>query len=135
MNQQRFWGLSIAAALLAVPAISTAIQAQTRINDLQRSSQITIAGEVVRSVGNSFVLSDGSGEVIVDAGPRWWREISLAPGEQVSITGEVGRAGEFDASSITRADGSVIEIRSPEGPPPWAGGSKRRQIKSFVGVE
>jgi hypothetical protein len=71
-------------------------------------------------VGNNFIVADGSGQIIVDAGPRRWRQINLLPGEQVIVTGELGRSGEFDAFSITRSNGSVIEIRSPAGPPPWA---------------
>lgn len=42
-----------------------------------------------------------------------------------SLRGELGRKGELDAFSITRTDGSVIDIRPGEGPPPWAGGSNR----------
>jgi uncharacterized protein YdeI (BOF family) len=124
MNQQLFWSLSI--AIVTVLPGPTLVQAQTRIGDLQRSNSVTITGQVVSAVGNDFVLDDGSGQIIVDAGPRWWREINLTPGEQVTVTGEVGRSGEFDAFAITKADGSVIEIRSPEGPPPWAGGPNRQ---------
>jgi hypothetical protein len=61
-------------------------------------------------VGNNFVLEDGSGQIIVDAGPRWWQPLSITPGEQLIVRGEVGRSGELDAFSITRANGSVITI-------------------------
>jgi hypothetical protein len=45
--------------------------AQTQIGDLQQNRGITISGQVGSVVGNDFTLSDGTGEIIVDAGPRW----------------------------------------------------------------
>lgn len=110
--------------MLLIPQLGFA--QTTRIVDLQRPRGMTIAGRVESIIGNKFVLNDGTGEIIIDAGPRWWQNINLSPGEQVTVTGELGKRGdEFDAFTITRATGSVIEIRSPEGPPPWAGGPNR----------
>lgn len=101
----------------------TAAYAQTRIRDLQQTSPgITISGTVNQAIGNHFVLDDSSGQIIVDAGPRWEQPISLTPGERVTVRGKVGRSGELDAFSITRSDGTVINIRPDFGPPPWAGG-------------
>ncbi|MFQ4146622.1 DNA-binding protein [Chlorogloeopsis sp. ULAP02] len=133
MYQKIFLPLVIAATII-VPSIPKLVQAQTqtqttRIGDLGSPQGITISGKVQSIVGNDFILDDGSGQVIVDAGPRWWREINLKQGEQVTVIGELGRSGEFDAFRITRADRSVIEIRSPEGPPPWAGGPNRAKPK------
>jgi RNase P/RNase MRP subunit p29 len=129
MNQ-RIFVASIALASISALIIPTFAGAQTtRIEELQqRSRGIAISGEVRSVVGNDFVLDDGSGEIIVDAGPRWWREIDLEPGERVTVTGEMSKkSGEFDAFSITRADGSTIEIRPADGPPPWAGRSNRNR--------
>jgi hypothetical protein len=122
MNQRCFLSLTGVAAILL---LGTPVLAQTRIEQLQRENSTTISGQVGSIVGNNFTLNDGSGQIIVDAGPRWWQQIDLSSGEQVTVTGEVGRSGEFDAFSITRDDGSVIDIRSPQGPPPWAGGPDR----------
>lgn len=125
MNQRIFAGLILAATVSAI-TVSALVEAQTNIEDLQqRPSGTTISGEVVSVAGNNFVLNDGTGQLIVDAGPRWWREIDLSPGEQITVTGELGKGGELDAYSITRSDGTLIEIRFPEGPPPWAGGTNR----------
>ncbi len=113
---------------MAIPTLPTFAQAQSRakIGDLQqRTNGTTVSGKITQIVGNDFIIDDGTGQLIVDAGPRWWREINLKSGEQITVTGELGRSGELDAFSITRADGSVIDIRPPQGPPPWAGGSKR----------
>lgn len=125
MNKHFFIGLTMAASIsaAAVPAL-----AQTRIGDLQqRPAGTTISGRVSSVVGNNFMIEDGSGEIIVDAGPRWWQQINVSPGEQVTVVGELG-SGEFDAYSITRANGSVIQIRPAEGPPPWAGGPNRNRV-------
>jgi hypothetical protein len=133
-SQMRFGmllGLAATAATTVTPAviiIPSLAQAQTPINQLQRTNPgITVRGQVVSVVGNDFILDDGTGQIIVDAGPRWWQEISLSEGEEVSVTGEVGRSGELDAFSITRSDGTVLNIRPSQGPPPWAGGPQRQR--------
>ncbi len=126
MNQQRCLAL-ITTATITVFGLPALAQSQTQIRELQRTNSNVISGRIESVVGNNFTLNDGSGQIIVDAGPRWWQQHNLAVGEQVSVRGELGRSGEFDAFSITRANGSVIEIRSPEGPPPWAGEPNRGQ--------
>ncbi len=98
--------------------------AQTPIRELQRNSGVTISGTVKSVVGNEFTLNDGTGEIIVDPGPRWWKEINLTPGEQVTVVGEYDDY-DFDAFSITRSSGEVIQIRNGPGRPPWAGGRNR----------
>ncbi|KJH69377.1 NirD/YgiW/YdeI family stress tolerance protein [Aliterella atlantica] len=118
-------------AAIAIPTFPVVVEAQTRINELQqRARGTTISGKVISVVGNDFTLNDGSGEIVVDAGPRWWRELDIKPGEEVTITGEISKkSGEFDAFTINRANGAVIEIRPSEGPPPWAGGPNRDRPK------
>lgn len=129
MNNRLIFGLTLTAiSVIAVPSLPTLAQAQTKtqIGDLQqRTNGTTVSGKITQIVGNDFILDDGTGQLVIDAGPRWWREINLKSGEQVTVTGELGRGGELDAFSITRADGSVINIRPPQGPPPWAGGARR----------
>jgi hypothetical protein len=106
MNLRLFVPLTMAATIsvLAVPTLAQ--QAQTiRIADLQRPRSIAISGRVASIVGNNFTLNDGTGPIIVDAGPRWWHSINLSPGEQVTVTGELGKKGEFNAFRINRANG------------------------------
>jgi uncharacterized protein YdeI (BOF family) len=125
MKQQLFVALIalVAGVTLIIPDV---VRSQTSIEELQqRSNGTTVSGEIISVVGNDFVLDDGTGEIIVDAGPRWWQEINLSTGEEVKVTGELGKGGEIDAYSITRGDGSTVEIRSPEGPPPWVGGKPK----------
>ncbi|MBE9053381.1 DNA-binding protein [Nostocales cyanobacterium LEGE 11386] len=130
MNQRFLVKLAIAPIATIIPMLLSipelALAQTTRIVDLQRPRGVTITGQVESIVGNDFILNDGSGKIIVDAGPRWWHSIDLSQGERVTIVGELGSRGdEFDAFTITRADGSVIQIRPAEGPPPWAGGPRR----------
>jgi hypothetical protein len=70
-------------------------------------------------------LDDGTGLIIVDAGPRWYHQLNFTPGERVTVVGEYDE-GELDAFRITRSNGEVISIRPAGGPPPWAGGRGRR---------
>jgi uncharacterized protein YdeI (BOF family) len=100
-------------------------QAQTPIRDLQRDPGTTIAGTVTSVVGNEFILDDGTGQVIVDAGPRWYHQIEIQAGEQLTVWGEYDDY-DFDAYRITRENGEVIHIRNGPGRPPWAGGPNRR---------
>ncbi|MEG4504723.1 NirD/YgiW/YdeI family stress tolerance protein [Microcoleus sp. F6_B4] len=119
MKQKAFFGLATITAL-SVLINPVSVQAQSRIGDLRSSKGTTISGKVVSVVGNDFILDDGTGQVIVDAGPRWWRQVNVTKNERLTVTGEMDE-GEFDAFSIKRTDGTVINIRSPQGPPPWAG--------------
>lgn len=120
--QRLFVCLTLAA--IAIPTFPVLVEAQTRtrIGELQqRARGTTISGKVVSVVGNDFTLNDGTGQIIVDAGPTWWRQIDIKPGEEVTVTGEISKkSGKFDAFAIDRANSSRIEIRPVEGPPPWA---------------
>jgi uncharacterized protein YdeI (BOF family) len=120
MKLKFLFGLTLAATASTV----SVVQAQTAIQDLQRNdTSITIAGVVRSVVGNEFILDDGTGQLIVDAGPRWYQEINLSQGEQVTVAGEYDDY-DFDAYRITRENGEVITIRDGSGPPPWAGGRR-----------
>jgi hypothetical protein len=99
-------------------------QAQTSIRDIQRNPGVSISGVIRSVVGNEFILDDGTGQIIVDAGPLWYRQLNLREGEEVTVVGEYDDY-DFDAFSITYANGEVIQIREGGGPPPWAGGRGR----------
>ncbi len=121
--------LFVLPALLSTFMLSSAATAQVPIGSLQRRQGVTISGQVRCVVGNEFILDDGTGQIIVDAGPRWFQRIDLVSGERVTVTGEFDDEddGEFDAFTITRSNGQVIQVRQPGGPPPWAGGRNRRE--------
>ncbi len=125
MKQKNFFSLLAVTTILSSGVVTSAFaQALTRINDLRPSrTPTTISGKVV-SFGeadeNEWIIDDGSGRITVDAGPRSWRDINVSKGETIRVVGEMDD-GEFDAFSITRSNGSVINIRSPKGPEPWEG--------------
>jgi len=116
--------LSVLACTATFLAASIA-QAQVSIRDLQRNPGISISGVIRSVVGNEFILDDGTGQIIVDAGPRWYHQLTFTPGERVTVVGEYDD-DDFDAYTITRSNGVVIQIRQADGPPPWAGGRGRR---------
>ncbi|AFY81218.1 OB-fold nucleic acid binding domain-containing protein [Oscillatoria acuminata] len=101
------------------------VSAQIPIRELQRTSGLTIAGEIRSVVGNEFILDDGTGQIIVDAGPRWYHQLDFREGERVAVMGKY-EGYDFDAFTITRENGEVLRIRESEGPPPWSGGRRNR---------
>ena len=110
---------------LLVGIFSPEAEAQVSIGELRRTPGVTIQGEIRSVVGNEFILSDGTGEIIVDAGPSWYRRLNLRKGETVTVVGEYDDY-DFDAYQITRSNGEILRIREPQGPPPWAGGPSGR---------
>lgn len=79
--------LGIISALLVIIIPET--QARTvPIEELRQNSGISIQGKIRSIVGNDFILSDGTGEIIVDAGPRWYHQLNLRQGETVTVVGE-----------------------------------------------
>lgn len=98
------------------------------IQSLRQQKDVKVSGTVGSVVGNSFTLSDGNREIIVDAGSHWHQQISIFPGEQLSVEGEFGN-GKFDAQSITRASGEVITIRRRRGRLNWAGGPNPSRLR------
>lgn len=99
--------------------------AQVPIGEIQRTQGLTISGVVTATFGNKFVIEDGTGQILVSSGPPWYHQIRMNQGERVTVVGEYDD-NEFDAFSITRQDGTVLNIRPVSGPPPWAGGPNRR---------
>lgn len=132
--------LLVVALLVGQGAVNAAPQAQAAaptIAEIQANpgsyydQVVTIDGVVAMYVDeNEFLLDDGTGQIIVDAGPPWYQQISTPTGSAVSITGQIDfdRRGQvdLDACQIV-AGGSTTAIRdcSFRGPPPWAGGPER----------
>lgn len=106
--------------LLLAPAAQGQVPVgQTPIGQLPAAHGQVIAGEITAVFGNKFVLRDATGQVLVDTGPRWFRQHRFTVGERVTVTGEMDD-DDFDAWRVTRADGSVLVVQSGRGPPPWA---------------
>ena len=109
---------------LAIAAIKPSFS-QVPIRYLQQTRGLTISGVVTAVFGNEFVVDDGTGQILVEAGPPGYHQIRLNQGEAVTVVGEYDD-DDFDAFTITRQDGSVLNIRPASSPPPWAGGPERR---------
>ncbi|WP_293164594.1 DNA-binding protein [Okeania sp. SIO2C9] len=89
--------------------IVTPTLAKTPIGELQRGDNATISGQVIGISGDEFMLDDGTGKILVDTDDRELTNLSV--GEQVKVIGEYDD-DDFDAFSITRQDGNVINIQS-----------------------
>lgn len=75
-----------------------------------------IFGTVVGIVDNDEFFLDANGtQVLVDADLPDSQFLNLAPGEQVNVVGILDDE-DFDAFSITRADGSVVFPNTPVSP-------------------
>jgi hypothetical protein len=135
MTKKKLWAsvitvmslVGVTITMFSIPAFAATIG--EIIADPVIDTEVTISGKVTSVDGNDFVVSDGTDNITVEAGPPWYQAIELAVGDNVTITGEVdtGKDGtklaEIEAFSITLTDdGSVITIRDGAGRPPWAGG-------------
>lgn len=96
---------------------------------------VTLSGTVRTAIDmNEFLLDDGAGQIIVDAGPPWHQRISIPAGTPVKVTGKIDWMGppgdrrgiDLDACRIETPN-QTLNIRDCafNGPPPWAGGPKR----------
>lgn len=120
-------GCFLSGAIALLPAYRTAPDQQVTVQPLAQARQ-TLVGTVIgtgETDENEWLVATSNRVVVVDAGPRWYQNIALEMNETVSIIGEFD-AGEFDAFTITRADGTVVTVRPAQGPPPWAGGPHRQ---------
>ncbi|GAB4357111.1 MAG: hypothetical protein Fur0042_26490 [Cyanophyceae cyanobacterium] len=92
-------------------------------DDWDNDPVIQITGRVVRfgeRDENEWIVEANGRRYRVDAGPRWWRDLPVAIGDQLTIEGELDD-GELDAFWVELADGERVEMRGRSGPPPWAG--------------
>ena len=102
-------------SILTLSATSI-VSAPIPIRNLRHTSQTTTAGVVRSVVGNQFILDDGTGQLIVDLGLCWNRQNQLTVGEKVTVVGEYDDY-DFDAFSIIRASGEVIQSGQAEDSP------------------
>jgi hypothetical protein len=117
--------LPMLVAAASLPFAGTVAFAQTvSIDQLGNSAGMNIQGEVSDVFGNRFVLDDGTGRVLVEMGPERGQEYDIRAGERLTVFGEPDGDG-FDAFRIVREDGSEIEVRSADGPPPWGNAERR----------
>jgi len=128
MKRSLAFAFTAALALICLPglAINAAEPRNTRnISDISREAGTKISGRATHVFGNTFVLEDGTGSVLVDTGPPRFKKRQFDVGEKLTVFGEMDEQ-EFEAWRIERGSGSYEIIREPHGPPPWAGGKAPR---------
>jgi len=91
------------------PAVPTAI---ARLS--QTSGIVTVKGKVADVYGNRFIVQDGSGRALVDAGSDGARH--LQSGGTVMIQGRYDE-GQVRASYLVDSEGHVEAVGPPPGPP------------------
>ncbi|MCC5643987.1 DNA-binding protein [Nostoc sp. CHAB 5824] len=94
---------------LLIPFEVEAQKASNQIENLPNARVTTISGQVTQLLDDEFILNDGKGQIIVEAEPQLGQPINLSVGEQVTVVGNYDDH-EFNAHSITRANGETIQI-------------------------
>ncbi|GIX28490.1 MAG: hypothetical protein KatS3mg123_2371 [Burkholderiales bacterium] len=92
---------------------------------------VELRGRVVERLrDNEFRFDDGTGHLVLDAGPPWWHTVSLPAGAEVTVVGRVSLGPpharqalepEIDVHRLQTPAGEMIRVRDV-GPAPWAGG-------------
>lgn len=122
-NQKRRYRLTTAALLgsaLLTGAVATTALSQVSIGQLSPDG-VSIKGKVTDVFGDTFVLDDGSGRILVQTGPGGPQSLAVTSGETVTVTG-LPRDKTFDARKIARDNGEVVfaPTAPPPAPPPGA---------------
>lgn len=73
------------------------------------AKMVTVSGSVVSIHGDDFTLDTGKEKIVVDADSEGNNPINLSVGERVTVYGDFDDY-DLDAYTITRSDGSVIQI-------------------------
>ena len=111
-RNQLIQGALLVGAIALLPAYRLASEPTMEIPILAPASQSSIEGTVVgmgEADENEWRVETAVGVVTVDAGERERQVIDLDIDETVMVRGEFD-GGEFDAFTITRVDGSVINV-------------------------
>jgi uncharacterized protein YdeI (BOF family) len=94
---------------LLIPLEVGAQKAPTQISNSPNARVTSISGQVTKLLDDKFILNDGKGQIIVEAEPSLGQPINLSVGEKVTVVGNYDD-DEFNAVSITRANGETIQI-------------------------
>jgi uncharacterized protein YdeI (BOF family) len=137
MRKSRYLITSLAAFLTSTGAVLAQGRLPATVADVHARP---IPGQLIELRGwiteqlkdNEFRFDDGTGHLVLDAGPPWWHTVSLLAGTEVTVVGRVSLGPpharralepEIDVHWMQTPEGGVIRIRDL-GPPPWAGGPR-----------
>lgn len=139
MRRSAYLIISLAAFLTSTGTALAQGPFPTTVADIHASPTpgqwVELKGRIVeRLKDNEFRFDDGTGRLVLDAGPPWWHKVFLAAGTEVTVIGRVSvgpphaaraLAPEIDLHQVQTAAGEVIRVRDG-GPAPWAGGPRGR---------
>jgi uncharacterized protein YdeI (BOF family) len=128
-------GFSATAAAAESTTSSTGATATTAVSEDTSTTEaaaqlVTFIGTIIQALGgNEYVVQGADGTITIDAGPFWYKVLSLVVGQNVTITGELDTgkdgtsAAQLDVFTVSDDKGAVIAtVREGSGRPPWAGG-------------
>jgi hypothetical protein len=90
--------------------------ATTAISTIPEWSTVEIKGQVAEIFGNKFVVQDASGGALVETGRQDEGVALVAKDETVSVQGRFEH-GFLHAGYIVHADGKILGLDVPPGPP------------------
>ena len=126
-----FIGAALAAALsfTALAAFAQTADIATVLETAAKDDVVEVEAEVAgASDDNVVTITDATGRVKLNFGPVWYSVYKFLAGEKLRVTAAVDKGqdgdkpAELDAITVTRPDGTVLEVRPLHGKPGWAGG-------------
>jgi uncharacterized protein YdeI (BOF family) len=140
-------GFSATAAAAESTTSSTGATATTAVSEDTSTTEaaaqlVTFIGTIIQALGgNEYVVQGADGTITIDAGPFWYKVLSLVVGQNVTITGELDTgkdgtsAAQLDVFTVSDDKGAVIAtVREGSGRPPWAGGPFKNGVTPGHGV-
>jgi hypothetical protein len=97
------------------PTVEMAPTVPTAIAKLpQASGVVTVKGKIAEVYGDRFILQDGSGRLLVDAGPEGTGQ--LRAGAALTAQGRYDN-GQMRASYLVDPQGNISDVSAPPRPP------------------
>lgn len=98
-------------------------QLNQSVDNVGEAWTATVTVVELGDVGMNGTLEDGT-PLYIELGPSffWQEQGTLAPGDVVTVDGFYN-GDQYHAASITKADGTLLALRSETGQPLWSGGA------------
>ena len=103
------------------PSVTMAPVTPVAIRSLSSGGIVTIRGRVAEVYGNKFIMADGSGRALVDAGRRGEDGALVTAGEPVLVQGRFDH-GFVHAAFLVGPDKNVVALGPLDGPHHGPGG-------------
>ncbi len=98
-------------------------QLNQSVDNVGEAWTATVTVAELGDVGMTATLEDGT-PLYIELGPSffWQEQGTLEPGDVVTVDGFYN-GDQYHAASITKADGTLLALRSETGQPLWSGGA------------